>query len=91
MIINELTNKAKDLHELRSMISELQSEAETIEDEIKAHMTAQGAETITAGSFRLTWKSITSLRFDASAFKKAMPDLAEHFMTSTITRRFTIA
>ena len=36
MGINELASKAKDLHELRSMINELQAEADTIEDEFKA-------------------------------------------------------
>ncbi len=34
--------KAKDLHELRSMINELQAEADTIEDEFKALMEAIG-------------------------------------------------
>ena len=91
MSINELAIKAKDLHELKSMINELQVEADTIEDAIKAHMEAQGADTMTAGSFKLTWKAVTSNRFDSSAFKAAMPDLAERFMKATMTRRFTIA
>ena len=91
MSSNELATKAKDLHELRSMISELQAEADTIEAEFKAFMEAQGADTITAGAFRLTWKAVTSSRFDTTGFKSAMPELAARFMKQTTTRRFTIA
>lgn len=91
MGINELATKAKDLHELRSMINELQAEADTIEAEFKAFMEAQGADTITAGAFRLTWKAVTSSRFDTTGFKSAMPELAARFMKQTTTRRFTIA
>jgi len=88
---NDLASKAKDLHELRSMIGELQAEAETIEGELKAFMDAQGAETIMAGAFKLTWRTINSSRFDTTAFKAAMPDLAARFMKQTTTKRFTIA
>ena len=91
MGINELASKAKDLHELRSMINELQAEADTIEAEFKAFMEAQGADTITAGAFRLTYKAINSTRFDTTGFKSAMPELAARFMKQTTTRRFTIA
>ncbi|NCB37038.1 MAG: hypothetical protein EOM58_13485, partial [Clostridia bacterium] len=83
MSSNELATKAKDLHELRSMISELQAEADTIEAEFKAFMEAQGADTITAGAFRLTWKAVTSSRFDTTGFKSAMPELAARFMKQT--------
>lgn len=91
MSINDLAIKAKDLHEIKAMINELPAEADTIEDVLKAHMDEQGMETITAGSFKLSYKTISSSRFDSSAFKTAMPDLAERFMKATVTRRFTIA
>lgn len=87
----DLARKAKDLHELRSMIGELQAEADTIENELKAFMDAQGADMIMAGAFRLTWKLITSSRFDTAGFKATMPDLAARFMKQTTSRRFTIA
>ena len=91
MGISELASKAKELHELRGMLEELQAEASSIEAEIKAHMEALGAEMITAGGFKFTWKAITSSRFDTSAFKKAMPDLAAAFTKQSTVRRFTIA
>ena len=91
MGINELAIKAKELHDLRGMIEELQAEASSIEDTIKGHMEAQGAESLMAGGFKLTYKTITGSRLDTTAFKKAMPELAERFMKATSARRFTIA
>jgi hypothetical protein len=39
----------------------------------------------------VTWKAITSSRFDSTAFKKAMPELAAQYMKPTTVKRFTIA
>ena len=41
--------------------------------------------------YKITWKSVTSSRFDSTAFKKAMPELAERFTRSTTSRRFVVA
>lgn len=35
--------------------------------------------------------TVTSSRFDSTAFKKAMPELAERFTCSTTSRRFVVA
>lgn len=45
----------------------------------------------TGVDYKITWKSVTSSRFDSTAFKKAMPELAERFTKSTTARRFCIA
>ena len=62
-----------------------------IERAIKAHMTAIDADTLTGADYKITWKTVTSSRFDSTAFKKAMPELAERFTKSTTSRRFTVA
>lgn len=41
--------------------------------------------------YKITWKAVTSSRFDSTAFKKAMPELAERFTKSSTSRRFTVA
>ena len=46
-------------------------------------MTATDADTLTGVDYKITWKSVTSSRFDSTAFKKAMPELAERFTRST--------
>ena len=89
MSINAIKAKAAELKELKAMQEELAAEISTIEDEIKAAMGDQ--EQIIAGGYKITWKAVTSSRFDSSAFKKAMPELAAHYTKTTTTRRFTVA
>lgn len=89
MSIKEIEAKAKELQELKRMREELDAEISTLEDAIKASM--GDSEQITAGAFKITWKSITSSRFDSSAFKKANPDLAAQFIKTSTVKRFSIA
>lgn len=89
MSINELEMKCQELRELQRLIEEAQAEAETIKDAIKAHM--GDSETAYAGEYKITWKPVTTVRIDTTAFKKAMPDLAEAFTKTTTSKRFCIA
>ena len=54
-------------------------------------MDAEGVDTISGTDWKGTYKAVTSARFDSTAFKKAMPDLAEAFMKTTTSKRFCIA
>ena len=87
----EIQSKVNELRELRRMADELAAEIEAAQDAIKAHMTAIDADTLTGVDYKITWKSVTSSRFDSTAFKKAMPELAERFTKSTTSRRFVVA
>ena len=89
MSINEIKAKAAELKELKAMQEELAAEISAIEDEIKTAMGDQ--EQVIAGGYKITWKAVTSSRFDSSAFKKAMPELAAQYTKTTTTRRFTVA
>ena len=91
MATNELIAKLNELSELRRMAEELNAEIEGVQDAIKAHMTAIDADTLTGADYKITWKAVTSSRFDSTAFKKAMPELAERFTKSSTSRRFTVA
>ena len=89
MSIKEIEAKAKELQELKRMREELDAEIDSLEDQIKASMGDQ--EQVIAGAFRITWKAITSSRFDSGAFKKANPDLAAQFIKTSTVKRFSIA
>ena len=91
MSIQTMSEKVKELRELRRMAEELQAEISGIEDEIKAVMTAQGTETLTGGDWKITWKPVTSSRLDSKALKAALPDVAECFTRTTTCRRFCVA
>lgn len=85
----ELTAKVKELREMQRMAEEAAAIAESLRDEIKAIMGE--SEELTAGEYKITWKNVKSSRFDSTAFKKAMPELAAAFTKESITRRFVVA
>jgi predicted phage-related endonuclease len=87
----EMDGKIKELRELRRMAEELNAEIETIQDAIKAEMTAQGVDTLTGSDWKCSWKVVVSNRLDSTALKKELPDIAARFMKETTSRRFTVA
>ena len=87
----EMTSKVRELKELKAMADELAAEITAIEDSIKADMTAQGVEEMPVDVYKVRYKTVKSSRFDTTAFKKAMPDLAAQFTRETESRRFTVA
>lgn len=88
MKVKEMEKKAQELQELRRMREELDAEIAAIEDEIKAQMGDR--EQITAGAFRISWRTIASSRIDTAALKKAVPEIVAQYMKQTTTRRFVI-
>lgn len=86
----EIITTVEELQELRRMQEELEAEIKAAQERIKTHMLVNGAETLTAGAWKVSYKAVTSSRFDSTAFRKAMPDLAARFTRSTTTRRFTV-
>lgn len=89
MSINELEMKCRELRQLQALIDEAQAEAETVKDAIKAAMGCQ--EAVQAGEYRITYKAIKTARLDATALKKALPDVAAAFTEETTVRRFSVA
>lgn len=87
----ELTSKVRELKELKAMAEELDAEITAIEDTIKAEMTAQGVDEMSVDVFKIRWKTVTSSRFDTTAFKKTHADLYSQYAKATESRRFTVA
>lgn len=84
----ELETTMQELKELKIMREELDTELAALEDKIKAHMGE--AEEVTAGAHKATWKTVTSNRFDSTAFKKDRPDLAALYTKNVTVRRFSV-
>ncbi|MGI6014268.1 MAG: hypothetical protein ACOX7K_08345 [Oscillospiraceae bacterium] len=89
MSTNELTIKIRNLRELQTLIEEAQAEAEAIKDELKAHM--GDSETLYAGEYKVTYKTVKSSRIDTAALKRAMPEIAQRFSKTVEMRRFVVA
>ena len=88
MSANEIQSKARELKELKTMKEELENEIAAIEDALKAAMGEQ--EEMFCGEYKLTYQTVTSSRFDSTAFKKEHADLAAAYTKSTTYRRFSV-
>ena len=88
MTMHSMEPRIKELQELKRMKEELEAEIEAIEDEIKLWMGDE--ETLLAGAYKVTWKPVTTSRFDSTAFKKDHAELAAGYMKTTTCRRFTV-
>ena len=89
---NELNAKVKELRELQQLIEEATAEAETIKDELKAHMIRTGTDEMTVGLFTLRYKTVMGSRFDKNAMiDRFGEECYKSFCKPTETHRFTIA
>lgn len=90
MSTSELTEKARQLKELQSLIEDAEQEAEALKDAIKAHMQENGVEECRAGMFKVRWSKVKSSRFDTTAFRATHKELYSQYLRQTETRRFCI-
>ena len=91
MLAKNLDSQIHELRELRRMADELTAAIDTIQDAIKAEMTAAGVDVLTGSDWKAVWKPVTTSRMDTSALKKALPDLAAQFTKVSTVRRFSVA
>lgn len=87
----ELENKIKELKELEAMAHELDTEIESLKDELKAVLVSENKEELVTGAYILRYTTVTTNRFDSTTFKKTYSDLYKQFTKQTTSRRFSIS
>lgn len=87
--MNELISLCHEYKELQRLAEELATEMDAMKERIRSAM--DGAESVTAGEYKISDKLVTSSRIDTTALKKALPDIAAQFAKSTTARRFSIS
>ena len=83
-----LESTIHEILDLKRMREELDATIATLEERIKAVMGDE--ELLTAGVYKVSWKTFTSSRVDTTALKKALPEVAAQFTKQTTARRFSI-
>jgi predicted phage-related endonuclease len=86
-----MESRIREYREYKRLAEEAQAVADSIADELKAHMNEQGESKLTVGEYKLTYTPYTSNRVDTVALKKELPDIAARFTKSTETRLFSVA
>lgn len=79
----------REYRELLRMREEIIAEMETLSDKIKAAMGDH--ETIVAGEYKVSYKTVQSSRLDTTAIKARFPELVQQFMKTVSCKRFTIS
>ena len=88
MNINEIMSQ---LAQYNRMAEETAQIIDGLKDKLKAYMTENGLDTLDGDEHKATYKEVTSSRIDTKALKKELPDVADRYMTTTSTMRFTFA
>ena len=91
MSTNQIMSKIENLLYWEKIMEEAKEKAEALRDEIKQEMVNRNTEEMTVGQYIVRWTSVLSQRFDATAFKKVMPDIYKAYLKQVSSRRFTIA
>lgn len=90
MSTNQITSKIESLLEWEKIMAEAKEEADALRDELKQEMMRRNTEELSAGQYIVRWTSVLSQRFDATAFKKTMPEVYRSFLKQVTSRRFSI-
>ena len=79
-----------NLKAIEAQINELQAEADSINDLIKAELTSEGIDEIYVGDYKVVYRPVISNRFDSTTFKKTYGELYKQFTKQTSYKRLTI-
>ena len=91
MSIFELDAKVDELRELRNFESEIKAAISLIEDALKSEMLRRNTDMLSGNNCLVTWKTVTSRRFDSASFKLTHADLFNQYTKATTNRRLVIA
>lgn len=85
----DYNNIFKKIAKIRMKEAELKAERESLEDEIKAYMTAEGLAELMGKEHKATYKMVESMKFNSNLFKASHADMYEKFKTPSKSMRFT--
>ena len=87
----DLESYVNEMQSWERIAEEAKSEAEALRDKIKAEMITRDTEELIAGRYIVRWTTITSNRFDSSAFKREHGDLYKDYVKLVSSKRFSVA
>ena len=87
-----IIERIEKIKTIETYIKELEAEAESYKDEIKAVMNTEAVETLEAGDYIVRWTSILTSRFDTKRFKETMGEAVYNaYLKQVASKRFSIA
>lgn len=87
-----IIKKIEKIKAIESFVKELEAEAESYKDEIKALMNSEEVETLEAGDYIVRWTSTLTSRFNTKKFKEDMGEAVYNaYLKQVASKRFSIA
>lgn len=87
-----MIKRIEQIKELESFIKELEAEADSYKDELKAEMNEQEVETLELGEYVVRYTSTLTSRFDTKRFKETMGEAVYNaYLKQVSSKRFSIA
>lgn len=87
----EINKAVNELKELEAMAAEITAEIDNIKDALKAELIRRKIDELSAGVFKIRYKTVTSKRFDTKAFKQSHEDLYNEYAKESVSKRFTVS
>ena len=88
IILQGFTDKLKRRDEITELISKLEKDKNTIDQEIKLAMAE--VETAYCGDYQINWRNVSSSRLDVDRIKNERPDIYQNYLKEIQSRRFTV-
>ena len=82
----EIVSKIETLKEWEALAAEAAAEIEALKDSIKAEMIRRNVEELEAGRFIARFTSVSSNRFDTTAFKREHGEMYKLYTKQTVKK-----
>ena len=86
----QMDEKLARLRLCRREMDTLKKEAGAIETEVKAELEARGVDQVETAHYRVSWKSVASVRLDAKALKAERPEIYDRYTVTSSVKRFAV-
>jgi predicted phage-related endonuclease len=88
---NELVEKIREYRELKRFAEEMMNAADSIGDELKAFMLAQGQEKMICGEYKLSYTDVSRTDIDRKRLKEERGEIFSQYSYSTVYKRFLVS
>lgn len=84
-----IDNRLRKLQVLEEQAKLIESQINEVKEELKKLMESEGVDEIITSNFQMSYKVVSSQKFNSSLFQKAHPQLYDSFKRESSYRRFT--
>jgi predicted phage-related endonuclease len=89
--MTDLESKIREYREMKRLAEEAQAAADSIADELKAEMNAQGTSKLIVGEYKLSYSTVTRKDIDKKRLEAERADIYSAYLKETSYKRFAVA